>query len=547
MDRRYIILLVLSILVSMTVSAQRQRQSTVDADADAIVDDGSRSKQPVGRSAVLQRNRVQYIKESMKQEGDSLVIIMDIDMTRLELKTNNEQILTPVIGNDTEEIELPKVMIQGAARIKAFLRELELNDFAYEEFEKNPPYATVKPKGKIVYRFAIPFEDWMQDAYLDVEEDLCGCGDRSKIARTRVFEGATNKEVVAPQAVYNPQIRVSYIRPAVENIKKRSEIENAYLDFPRGKNDIMPNFGNNAVELAKIDKMIRDIATNEDITVQSVFMAGYASPESSLKFNTDLSRARAESMMRYFMKNSKIPASLFETRTGGEDWEGFEKLLEETPLQNKSEILRIIKTVSDLDERETKISKVGGGQPYKIIYNDIYPKLRRVVCEVDFTVKDFSIEEAKENLKTAPQLLSLNEMFIVANLYPVGSPEFLQVFEIACEEFPDDPVANLNRAAVALTKKQLKEAEKYLSLSDETTPEYANNRGVYLMLKGDYTEAERTFKQAETSGVEEASSNLRELRKKVANIKNRREAGADDSVGADEERPSAPTSTSRRR
>jgi tetratricopeptide (TPR) repeat protein len=280
--------------------------------------------------------------------------------------------------------------------------------------------------------------------------------------------------------------------------------------------------------------MISDISTNKDITVQSVLMSGYASPESSQQFNTELSRARAESMMRYFMKNSSIISSLFETRTGGEDWEGLSKMLEEMPLQNKSEILRIISSVRDLDEREDQIKKVGGGQPYKIIYEEIYPKLRCVKCEVNYTVKDFSIDEAKKNLKTAPQLLSQNEMFIVANSYPVGSADFLQVFEIACEEFPDDPIANLNRAAVALLKKQFREAEKYLNLSDKTSPEYANNTGVYLMLKGDYTEAERTLKQAESSGVEEATANLRELRKKVANIRNRREAGVNENFDTDD-------------
>jgi hypothetical protein len=534
MDRRYIILLVLGILVSMTVQAQRPRQSTVETDEEAVAGEGGRRpEQSVGRTTVQQRNRVQYIKKSMKQEADSLVVIMDIDMSKLNLKTNNGQILTPVIGNETEEVELPKVMIMGAARNKAYLRELELNDEAYEDYEKNPPYATVKPKGTLEYQFSIPFEDWMQDAYLDVEEDLCGCGDESKIARTRVFEGIT-KDIIA-QPVYTPQIHLAFIKPAVETIKKRSEIENAFLDFPRGKTEIQPNFGNNASELAKIDKMIRDISTNKDITVQSVLMAGYASPESSQQFNDELSRARAESMMRYFMKNSNITSSLFETRTGGEDWEGLLKMLEETPLQNKSEILQIISSVSNYDDREKQISKVGGGQPYKIIYEELYPRLRRVKCEVDYTVKDFSIEEAKKNLKTAPQLLSHNEMFIVANSYPVGSADFLQVFEIACEEFPDDPIANLNRAAVALLKKQFREAEKYLNLSDKTSPEYANNTGVYLMLKGDYTEAERTLKQAESSGVEEATSNLRELRKKVANIKNRREAGVDENSDTDTE------------
>ncbi len=536
---RYIVTLMLGLFLCLSVDAQRQQYNTGNSSQQA----SQKSQADQNQKTVSQRNRVQYIKNSMKQEGDSLLVDMDIDMSRMDLKTNHAQILTPVIGSASEEIELPKVMIQGVARNKAFVRELELNEQAYNEFENNLPYAIVKPKGKLNYRFSVPYESWMSDAYLDVEEDLCGCGDRSKIARTRVFDGLT-KDIIAEPA-YRVRPHVAYVQPEVEVIKKRQEIGNAYLDFPRGKNEILPNFGNNPVELAKIDKMIRTISTNKDITVQGVYMVGYASPESSVKFNTELSRARAESMMRYFMNNSSIPASFFETRTGGEDWDGLRRLLEDYPLSNKNEIFRLMNSISDLDEREKAISKVGDGRPYKIIYDELYPKLRRVVCEVNYTVKDFSIEEAKENLAIAPQLLSLNEMYIVANTYEVGSTEFLRVFEVAREEFPEDPVANLNAAAAALSKNDLRNAERFLKLSDPSTPEYANNMGVFQMLKGNYREAEKFLKRAENEGIPEAAGNMRELKKKLANMNNRREAGVDENN--DESSTGQSSSSARRR
>jgi hypothetical protein len=527
MNKIRYILSILGIFLCLSVEAQRQEIGDVRG-RQARQESSSRenrSGQSDDQRTVPPRNRVQYHKNYMKQSGDSLVIDMDLDMSTLTLQANYAQIITPVIGSSSEEIELPKVMIQGTARNKAFIRELELDDRAYEEFQNNLPYAIVKPKGRINYHMAVPFEPWMSEAFLDVEEDLCGCGDKTKIARSRVFDGLVKETVADP--VYQVRPQLAYIQPEVEVIKKRTEIGNAYLDFPRGKNEIYPDFGNNIVELNKIDNMIRTIATNKDITVQGVFMTGYASPESSLKFNTELARARAESMMRYFMNNSAIPSSLFETHTGGEDWDGFRKLLEDYPLSNKNEILHLMNTVSDLDEREKAISRVGGGNPYKIIYEEIYPKLRRVVCEVNFTVKDFSLEEAKENLATAPQLLSLNEMYIVANTYEAGSPEFLNVFDVARREFPDDPTANLNGAAAALARNNLREAERCLKLADPSTPEYANNMGVFQLLAGNYREAETYLKRAESEGLQVATQNLRELKKKLANITNRREAGVD--------------------
>ena len=515
----YIIVLLLGAFLSVPVDAQRQQTSRRAQAA-------SSNQDSEGQKQVSSRNRVQYITNQMRQEGDSLVVDMDIDMSRMNLQTNHAQILTPVIASRSEEIELPKVMIQGTARNKAFVRELELNDQAYDDFENNLPYAIVKPKSRLNYRMSVPFEPWMSDAYLDVEEDLCGCGDESKIARSRVFDELT-KEVIA-EPVYNVRPQLAYIHPEVEAVKRRLEVGNAYLSFPRGKNEIFPTFGNNPVELAKIDNMIKTISSNKDITVQGVYMTGYASPESSLKFNMELSSSRAESMMRYFMKNSDIAPHLFETHTGGEDWDGLRSLLEDYPLSNKSEIFHLMNTIYDLDDRERAISRVAGGQPYKVMYEVLYPRLRRVMCEVNYTVRDFSTEEAKANLEYAPQLLSLNEMFIVANTYEAGSPEFLRVFEIARSEFPDNPVANLNGAAAALSKNNLREAERYLKLSDPSSPEYMNNMGVYLMLKDDYREAEKFLRRAENEGVDGAAANMRELRKKMANVNNRREAGVDD-------------------
>lgn len=44
-------------------------------------------------------------------------------------------------------------------------------------------------------------------------------------------------------------------------------------------------------------------------------------------------------------------------------------------------------------------------------------------------------------------------MYLVANSYPKGGDDFIKVFDIAVRMYPDDEVANLNAAAVALSKK----------------------------------------------------------------------------------------------
>lgn len=91
-----------------------------------------------------------------------------------------------------------------------------------------------------------------------------------------------------------------------------------------------------------------------------------------------------------------------------------------------------------------------------------YPALRHSDYHITYKVKPFNVEEAKEVLKTKPQQLSLNEMFMVAQTYEPGSKEFNDVMETAVRMFPSDPVANLNAAITRLNEGDTEGAKPYL-------------------------------------------------------------------------------------
>ena len=128
------------------------------------------------------------------------------------------------------------------------------------------------------------------------------------------------------------------------------------------------------------------------------------------------------------------------------------------------------------------------------------------------------MNEAKEVIKRRPQNLSLNEMFMVANSYPAGSQEFVDVFEVAVRMYPENEIANMNAAAAAILRNDLVAAERYLNKVNSKEPEYINSLGVVALLKGDYDQAGEYLKVAADSGLETAKDNLNELAKKKANI-----------------------------
>ena len=122
----------------------------------------------------------------------------------------------------------------------------------------------------------------------------------------------------------------------------------------------------------------------------------------------------------------------------------------------------------------------------------------------------FDVEEAKQILKTKPGLLSLNEMFLVAQTYPKGSKEFKDVLRIAAELFPGNAVANLNVATSELESGNVEGAIQRLSRI-EGSPEAWNNLGVAYAKKGNLVKAAECFEKAGT--LEDAILNKEELKK----------------------------------
>lgn len=184
-------------------------------------------------------------------------------------------------------------------------------------------------------------------------------------------------------------------------------------------------------------------------------------------------------------------------------------------MKEKTEFLNIIHNTSDIARRKEEIKRVGGGIPYREMLKDLYPALRKVNCRIDYTIANFKVDEGKEIIKTQPQYLSLNEMYLVANTYPQGWWRFYQVFVIAVRMYPDDEVANLNAAAVALSKKDLPDARKYLDKSNKQTAEYATTMASTIYWAAIKAQAIVEFTKAAQNGNEAARHNLGEIEKAI--------------------------------
>ena len=267
-----------------------------------------------------------------------------------------------------------------------------------------------------------------------------------------------------------------------------------------------------------IRSMFGKVQNDWNLTITGISIEGFASPEGPLKFNEQLSQKRAEALKAYLTANEKVPANLYKVSFGGENWDGLIKALETSSMKDKETFIHIIKNTGDDALRKKEIMHVGGGTPYRTMLKEIYPGLRKVNCKIDYTVVNFDVEQGRIIIRENPKYLSLNEMYQVANSYPKGSKDFVDVFDIAVRMYPTDAVANLNAAAVALSQKDINTALKYMEKADHTTAEFLNNTGVYNFLNGDIQRATAAFEQAAKLGNEAAQANLKQLQQ-IMNMK----------------------------
>jgi len=450
----------------------------------------------------------------LNQNGDSMYVHMIVDLSNLSLDRNRSLTLTPMITGDADQQKvLPEILINGTTRHKAYLRSLALS----KQEEPGPYLSVVKldknaPK-ELHYRWALPYERWMNSSNLDVKEDFCGCGgynQEESISRVYTY-------TYVEKTPYEIKPQLAYIQPEVETVKARGEQWDTFLDFPVNKYEIMPDYMNNPRELSKIESAFRTTKSDNNITVTSIEITGFASPEGGIAHNENLSKQRAERFKSYLVSKVDFPASIYHVQYGGENWEGLEDAIVKSNITNKDNILSVIQNTSDVNTRKNKIKALNNGATYKQLLADIYPKLRKVTSSVHYNVRGFSVEEAKEILNTRPQQLSLEEMFRIANTYQPDSSQFTEVFETAVRLFPNDKTANLNAAAAALSANNISGAEKYLNKADTNTPEYINNMGVLYLLKGDLSGAQSQFNKASQSGSEAARYNLQEVKNKIDN------------------------------
>ena len=241
---------------------------------------------------------------------------------------------------------------------------------------------------------------------------------------------------------------------------------------------------------------------NERATVKSTEIVAYASPEGAIKLNDKLSDNRSKSASKAWNKITKGHNAQDPTvKSIGEDWEGFQQLVNESNIEDKDLILRVLSMYSDPAVRENEIRNMS--KVFTALKGEILPELRRARLIANVETINYTSEELLDLINSNETVLDEEALLRVATLVKDNAQKE-KIYDKAYERFGSQR-AKYNLAALYLNEGKEAKAESVLRELDANDADVINAKGVIALRKNDFATAEQCFRKA---GTPEAQKNL---------------------------------------
>ncbi|WP_308273392.1 hypothetical protein [Prevotella sp.] len=257
---------------------------------------------------------------------------------------------------------------------------------------------------------------------------------------------------------------------------------------------------NNSVQ--EFVEMLKKInADREGFNIQNVEIQAYASPEGGVKLNDKLAGKRKNESEKYVkgtLKHNKVNADI-DAHYTAQDWDGFQKLVAASNLQDKDVILRVLSMYEDPQEREQQIRNMSAG--FRELADGILPELRRSRLIINYETIGRSDEQIEQQYKDDAAKLSADELLYLAT-FDKTPAEQEAIYTKATQIYDKDYRAYNNLAALALAKGDKATAQNYAekaaSLGSDT-PEAQANMGLLALVNGNVQDAERAISKSANS------------------------------------------------
>lgn len=231
---------------------------------------------------------------------------------------------------------------------------------------------------------------------------------------------------------------------------------------------------------------------NQEVDIE---IQAYASPDGAQDLNERLSAERERNTSRVVARqlgNKKIEVNAHYT---AEDWDGFQKLLEASNIQDKELVLRVLSMYPDPEDREREIRNLS--HVFTQLADEILPELRRSRLNANVRIIGKSDDELKMFMAQRPGRLTIEEILYTATLYD-NAREQMNAYQQATQLYPKDYRAYNNIGTLYLAQGNYEQAASYFAKAQKIQPNAASNMNEALLAldRGDLAAAQRLMGSA---------------------------------------------------
>ncbi len=365
-----------------------------------------------------------------------------------------------------------------------------------EKAKENGTVVSYKKGGTYSQSFSCAYKPAMAKSALYLRFEAKVGKKTIEIPDVKVAEGIMATSQLAKASDNQPRVTPDKFQRVIQEMQEadiKFLIQQANLRDSETKSESVTNF----------QKAVKDANDAENKEINKIEISGYASPDGATSLNENLANKRqqvAQNFLNKQLKKDKISANI-DSKVTAEDWEGFQKLMENSNIQDKELVLRVLSMYSDPEEREAQIKNLSA--VYKNIADEILPALRRSRLILTTDIIGKSDEEIKKLAASEPAKLSVEELLYSATLTN-DNDEKAAIYKKAIELYPNDYRAYNNLGLVQFAQGNVADARRNYAKALEIEPNNADvnyNAGIAALADNDLAKAEEYFgKAAGTSG-----------------------------------------------
>ena len=373
--------------------------------------------------------------------------------------------------------------------------EASMKPFKYQGEDVRNNYKMVSKNGqKVTEKVHFDYVEGMEKCYLELRGKVIAGNKTVTLPTLKVADGANTTYMLVKRTgdlAYKQDNYKEIISTSTEGqikyLVNSADVRNSEL---QGKS------------VKEFLAFLEEASKDEHATVTSTEIVAYASPEGSESLNNNLSGDRSASANKAWKQVTKGIDTVDPTvRSVGEDWEGFQQLVQESNLEDKHLILRVLSMYSDPAVRENEIRNMS--QVFTALKGEVLPELRRARLIANVQKKNYSNEELVALLANNESVLDEEALLRVASVVK-DEAQKEDIYQKAIERFGSDR-ALYNLAVLYLSQGKDAKAEAGLNEVKSSDADVLNAQGVLALHKDDLKTAEDCFRK---SGTPEAKSNL---------------------------------------